>query len=630
MILVEKSARQKPNLLGKEKSPYLLQHAFNPVDWYPWNDEAFKKAAEEDKPVFLSIGYSTCHWCHVMAHDSFEDEEVAALLNEDYIAVKVDREERPDLDQQYMAACQALTGQGGWPLTVFLTPDRKPFYAGTFFPKESRYGISGMLDILPRISEYWKKEKGRVVQAADELVNALNSMTEESRDTESELDEKEGRDILHKAYKQLKSSFDREYAGFGGAPKFPAPHQLLFLLRYGKGQDEQDAVEMVRKTIQALHRGGIFDQLGYGIHRYSVDREWLVPHFEKMLYDQAMTLLAAVETYQLDGDAAAAEMARKIAAYLLREMQAPEGAFYAAEDADSEGEEGTYYVWKLAEMLDLFGEQRGQMLAEYYGVTAEGNFEKGLNVLNRRCDDLQFAEKMGLSIKNLQEEIAETRTVLLAERAKREKPFLDDKVVTAWNGLAIAALARAGKVLGETGFIREAERAAAFIAKNLVTPAGKLLRRYRDKEAAIEAFLDDYAAMTWAYLELYRATGEQQHLDKAVSLNTIMLDLFLNQRGTLNYSTELKGDGQLPFEAEAYDGASPSGYSMAVMNQFRLGRLLQDEELNKTGDKLIAAQLKNLRKQPTAYTYLLSALDYRFNPADQILHCPADGSCEWE
>ncbi len=630
MILVEKSARQKPNLLGKEKSPYLLQHAFNPVDWHPWSDEAFKKAAEEDKPVFLSIGYSTCHWCHVMAHDSFEDEEVAALLNEDYIAVKVDREERPDLDQQYMAACQALTGQGGWPLTVFLTPDRKPFYAGTFFPKESRYGISGMLDILPRISEYWKKEKGRVVQAADELVNALNSMTEESRDTESELDEKEGRDILHKAYKQLKSSFDREYAGFGGAPKFPAPHQLLFLLRYGKGQDEQDAVEMVRKTIQALHRGGIFDQLGYGIHRYSVDREWLVPHFEKMLYDQAMTLLAAVETYQLDGDAAAAEMARKIAAYLLREMQAPEGAFYAAEDADSEGEEGTYYVWKLAEMLDLFGEQQGQMLAEYYGVTAEGNFEKGLNVLNRRCDDLQFAEKMGLSIKNLQEEIAETRTVLLAERAKREKPFLDDKVVTAWNGLAIAALARAGKVLGETGFIREAERAAAFIAKNLVTPAGKLLRRYRDKEAAIEAFLDDYAAMTWAYLELYRATGEQQHLDKAVSLNTIMLDLFLNQRGTLNYSTELKGDGQLPFEAEAYDGASPSGYSMAVMNQFRLGRLLQDEELNKTGDKLIAAQLKNLRKQPTAYTYLLSALDYRFNPADQILHCPADGSCEWE
>lgn len=630
MILVEKSARQKPNLLGKEKSPYLLQHAFNPVDWYPWSDEAFKKAAEEDKPVFLSIGYSTCHWCHVMAHDSFEDEEVAALLNEDYIAVKVDREERPDLDQQYMAACQALTGQGGWPLTVFLTPDRKPFYAGTFFPKESRYGISGMLDILPRISEYWKKEKGRVVQAADELVNALNSMTEESRDTESELDEKEGRDILHKAYKQLKSSFDREYAGFGGAPKFPAPHQLLFLLRYGKGQDEQEAVEMVRKTIQALHRGGIFDQLGYGIHRYSVDREWLVPHFEKMLYDQAMTLLAAVETYQLDGDAAAAEMARKIAAYLLREMQAPEGAFYAAEDADSEGEEGTYYVWKLAEMLDLFGEQRGQMLAEYYGVTAEGNFEKGLNVLNRRCDDLQFAEKMGLSIKNLQEEIAETRTVLLAERAKREKPFLDDKVVTAWNGLAIAALARAGKVLGETGFIREAERAAAFIAKNLVTPAGKLLRRYRDKEAAIEAFLDDYAAMTWAYLELYRATGEQQHLDKAVSLNTIMLDLFLNQRGTLNYSTELKGDGQLPFDAEAYDGASPSGYSMAVMNQFRLGRLLQDEELNKTGDKLIAAQLKNLRKQPTAYTYLLSALDYRFNPADQILHCPADGSCEWE
>lgn len=625
-----KSDNRQPNRLINEKSPYLLQHAYNPVDWYPWGEEAFRKAKEENKPLFLSIGYSTCHWCHVMETDSFEDDEVAALLNKYYVAVKVDREERPDLDQQYMAACQALTGQGGWPLTVFLTPDLKPFYAGTFFPKVSRYGISGMLDILPRISDYWMKEKERVVQAAEELTGALSRLAAESQSVQSELSEDQGRQILSQAYEQLRQNFDREYAGFGDSPKFPAPHQLLFLLRYGAKQEASEAFKMVKKTLEAFHRGGIFDQLGFGIHRYSVDKKWLVPHFEKMLYDQALTLFAAAEAYRLTGNLEARALAKKIITYLLRDMQAPGGAFYAAEDADSEGEEGTFYVWRLAELLELFGPEQGQLLADYYGVTAEGNFEQGLNILSRPHSDSEFASLKDLDQEELQNLLETARVKMLEVRAEREKPFLDDKVITAWNGLLIAALARAGVLLEEPDYIKQAERAAAFIIKHLTLPDGKLLRRYRDQQAAIKGFLDDYAAMVWAYLELYRATLKEEYLKTATSLNEKMMELFGNKQGTLYYSWETEGEGLSPLEAEAYDGAIPSGFSMAVMNQFRLGRLMQDEGLMQRGTKLLSSQGKNLEKQPTAYTYLLTALDYLLTAGEGLTYCPAGGNCDLE
>ncbi len=630
LLMMIKSDNQQPNQLINEKSPYLLQHAYNPVDWYPWGEEAFRKAKEENKPLFLSIGYSTCHWCHVMETDSFEDDEVAALLNKHYVAVKVDREERPDLDQQYMAACQALTGQGGWPLTVFLTPDLKPFYAGTFFPKVSRYGISGMLDILPRISDYWMKEKERVVQAAEELTGALSRLAVESQSGQSELPEDQGRQILSKAYEQLRQNFDREYAGFGDSPKFPAPHQLLFLLRYGAKQEASEAFKMVDKTLEAFHRGGIFDQLGFGIHRYSVDRKWLVPHFEKMLYDQALTLLAAAEAYRLTGNLEARALAKKIVTYLLRDMQAPGGAFYAAEDADSEGEEGTFYVWRLAELLELFGPEQGQLLADYYGVTAEGNFEQGLNILSRPHSDSEFASLKNVDQKELQNLFETARAKMFEARAEREKPFLDDKVITAWNGLLIAALARAGVLLEEPDYIKQAERAAAFIIRHLTLPDGQLLRRYRDQQAAINGFLDDYAAMVWAYLELYRATLKEEYLKTATSLNEQMMELFGNEQGTLYYSREAEGEGLPPLEAEAYDGAIPSGFSMAVMNQFRLGRLMQDEGLMQRGTKLLASQGKNLEKQPTAYTYLLTALDYLLTAGESLTYCPAGGNCDLE
>jgi len=627
--MAKKNNRQ-PNRLIKEKSPYLLQHAYNPVDWYPWGEEAFRKAKEENKPLFLSIGYSTCHWCHVMENDSFEDEDVAALLNKLYVAVKVDREERPDLDQQYMAACQALTGQGGWPLTVFLTPDLMPFYAGTFFPKVSRYGISGMLEILPRISDYWIKENGRVVQAAEELTGALNRLAADSRSGQSELLEDQGRQILSKAYAQMKQNFDQKDAGFGAAPKFPAPHQLLFLLRYGAKHEESAAFEMVEKTLQAFHRGGIFDQLGFGIHRYSVDSKWLVPHFEKMLYDQALTLLAAAEAYHLTGNIEMRDLAKNIVTYLFRDMQAPGGAFYAAEDADSEGEEGTFYVWRLAELLELFGPEQGQLLADYYGVTREGNFEKGLNVLSRPHSDPEFASLKGLDEEELHNLLQTARIKMLEVRAEREKPFLDDKVITAWNGLLIAALARAGVLLEEPDYIKQAERAAAFIAEHLILPDGQLQRRYRDQQAAISGFLDDYAAMVWAYLELYRATLKEEYLKTATAINKKMIELFGNQWGTLNYSRAVEREGLAPLEAEAYDGAIPSGFSMAVMNQFRLGRLLQEDGLQQSGIKLLGAQAKNLKKQPTAYAYLLTALDYRLTAGDSLTYCPAGGNCDLE
>ncbi len=621
---------RKPNRLINEKSPYLLQHAYNPVNWYPWGEEAFRKAKDENKPLFLSIGYSTCHWCHVMEKDSFEDEEVAALLNKYYVAVKVDREERPDLDQQYMAACQALTGQGGWPLTVFLTPDLKPFYAGTFFPKVGRYGISGMLDILPRISDYWLKEKERVVQAAKELTDALSRMAAGSRSGQRELVEVQSRQILSKAYEQLRKSFDRQYAGFGGAPKFPAPHQLLFLLRYGARQEESEALEMVEKTLNAFDRGGIFDQLGYGIHRYSVDNKWLVPHFEKMLYDQALALFAAAEAYRLTGNLEARALAKKLVIYLLRDMQAPGGAFYAAEDADSEGEEGTFYVWRLAELLEIFGSEQGQLLADYYGVTAEGNFEQGLNVLSRPYGDSDYASLKGLKEEELQNLLETARVKMLKVRAEREKPFLDDKVITAWNGMLIAALARAGVLLEEPDYIKQAERAAAFITEHLTLPDGQLLRRYREQQAAIKAFLDDYAAMVWAYLELYRATHKEEYLKTATSLNEQMIGLFASEQGALNYSREAAGEGLPPLEAEAYDGAVPSGFSMAVMNQIRLGKLMQDEGLMQRGKKLLASQVKNLEKQPTAYTHLLTALDYLLTAGEGLNYCPAGGNCDLE
>lgn len=627
---MSKINERQPNRLIYEKSPYLLQHAYNPVDWYPWGDEAFERAKADDKPVFLSIGYSTCHWCHVMEKDSFEDQQVASLLNSLFIPIKVDREERPDLDQQYMAACQALTGQGGWPLTVFLTPDRKPFYAGTFFPRENRYGINGLLEILPRISTYWQKEQSRVIEAADQLVSALKTSAVDAHSALPELNEQEVKSVLENAYQGLKNSYDQEFGGFGSSPKFPAAHQLLFLMHYAHRHYPEDARKMVQQTLEALYRGGIFDQIGYGLHRYSVDRQWLVPHFEKMLYDQAITVLAAVEFYQINRNQEAADLAVKIIDYVLENLQGPEGAFYTAEDADSEGAEGTYYIWDLAELLSFLGPNHGKIAADYYGVTEEGNFEDGHNVLHRQIEDHRFADDKGINLSELQTILTKVREKMLLQRAKRPKPFRDDKIITAWNGLMIAALARAGKVLKQPRYIEEAERAFSFIQNNLVSSSGRLLRRYRDNEAAVPAFLDDYAALVWALLELYKASGQQLYLETALKINKTGLELFATEDGRLLYREGTEETGMTELEADAYDGAFPSGFSMMVMNQIILGRLTQDNRLSTRAEKLIASRMRGLKQQPTAYTYLLTALDTLFNQVGPVPHCSTDGNCTLE
>ena len=627
---MSKINERQPNRLINEKSPYLLQHAYNPVDWYPWGDEAFERAKADNKPVFLSIGYSTCHWCHVMEKDSFEDQQVASLLNSLFIPIKVDREERPDLDQQYMAACQALTGQGGWPLTVFLTPDRKPFYAGTFFPRENRYGINGLLEILPRISTYWQKEQSRVIEAADQLVSALKTSAVDAHSALPELNEQEVKSVLENAYQGLKNSYDQEFGGFGSSPKFPAAHQLLFLMHYAHRHYPEDARKMVQQTLEALYRGGIFDQIGYGLHRYSVDRQWLVPHFEKMLYDQAITVLAAVESYQINRNQEAADLAVKIIDYVLKNLQGPEGAFYTAEDADSEGAEGTYYIWDLAELLSLLGPNHGKIAADYYGVTEEGNFEDGHNVLHRQVEDHRFADDKGINLSELQTILIKIREKMLLQRAKRPKPFRDDKIITAWNGLMIAALARAGKILKQPRYLEEAERAFSFIQNNLVSSSGRLLRRYRDNEAAVPAFLDDYAALVWALLELYKASGQQLYLETALKINKTGLELFATEDGRLLYREGTEETGMTELEADAYDGAFPSGFSMMVMNQIILGRLTQDNRLSARAEKLIASRMRGLKQQPTAYTYLLTALDTLFNQVGPVPHCSTDGNCTLE
>ena len=628
---MKNDGEKQANRLIHEKSPYLIQHAHNPVDWYPWGEEAFSKAKREDKPVFLSIGYSTCHWCHVMEKDSFEDLEVAALLNEHYVSIKVDREERPDLDQKYMAACQALTGQGGWPLTVFLTPDKKPFYAGTFFPKSSRYGITGMIDILPRLSTFWKEERTRVVQAGDELTEALRQMTRTSKeDLSAAVQKLPGTELLEKAYQQFKSSYDQQYGGFGQAPKFPAPHQLIFLLRYWKRTGSEDALAMVLKTLKAMHRGGIFDQLGYGLHRYSVDSRWLVPHFEKMLYDQAFTALAALEAFQASGDQEMALLARKIFSYVLTDLASEEGAFYSAEDADSEGEEGTFYVWEPEELSAVLGQERGQLAAEYYGVTKTGNFEHGKSILHRLFEDEAFADSRDISAGEWKKISEEVRLSLLDARSRRERPFRDDKIITSWNGMIIAALARGFSVLKDTAYLEAAVRAADFIMDKMVSAEGRLLRRYREDEAAIPGFLDDYSNLTWAFLELYRATAEQRFLQNAERLNREMLELFDAGGGILHYSA-FNGDPQEDaLEAEAYDGAVPSGVSVAAMNLLQLGRMLQQEDLVEKGKSLILTRRDKLEDHPTGFSYLLAAFDYAVSSSEEHFYCTLDGNCGWK
>lgn len=578
------------NKLINEKSPYLLQHAHNPVYWYPWGEEAFERAMKEDKPIFLSIGYSTCHWCHVMERESFEDFEVASALNENFISIKVDREERPDIDHIYMAYCQAFTGQGGWPLSIFLTPNKEPFYAGTYFPKHNRYGMSGFLSVLEEIKNSWQTNKQKIAEYSSFVVKSLER--EKTSDTNFN-----PKTLLNKAYTHLKNSFESTFGGFSTAPKFPTPHNLIFLLRTYYKSRESTALDMVEKNLVSMYKGGIFDHIGFGFCRYSTDKKWLVPHFEKMLYDNALLATTYLEAYKITKKELYADIARKIFTYILRDMTSPQGGFYSAEDADSEGHEGKFYVFTYDEIKELLQED-GELFCRIFGVTKEGNFEGKniLNLINSTIDE------------NQREFIENCRQKLYTYREGRIHPFKDDKILTGWNGLMIAALAIGGKILKDENYIRAAEKAADFILNNLVRQDGRLLARYRDGDSSILAYVDDYAFLIWSLLELYETSFKEKYLALAIHYNDELLRLFWDNNNGGLFMNGSDGEVLIIRPKEIYDGAIPSGNSVSALNFLRLARLTNNSELEELANKQFKAFGSQVSEAPSAYTFFSSAL----------------------
>jgi len=588
------------NKLFQEKSPYLLQHAHNPVDWYPWGIEAFEKATQEDKPIFLSIGYSTCHWCHVMERESFEDQEVANILNDYYISIKVDREERPDIDHIYMSICQALTGSGGWPLTIIMTPDKKPFFTGTYFPKYGKMGLMGLIDILSKIAETWSHSKHLLYQSGDEITNAIKSTNQKNKaNSLTENDIKSG--VLG-----LLQSFDSTYGGFGFAPKFPMPHNLMLLLRYWKKYKDQKALEIVEKSLVSMYHGGIFDHIGFGFSRYSTDRQWLAPHFEKMLYDNALLSITYSEAYQATGKKVFGDTAEKIFEYILRDMTSSEGGFYSAEDADSEGEEGKFYTWTKNEIESLLEPSDAELFCNYYDITSEGNFE-GKNIPNliKISKDVSLQEKEHLNF---------CRQKLFDYREQRIHPYKDDKILTSWNGLMIAALSFGSRVLGNENYLRCAEKAVNFIISNLRDENGKLLARYRDGESAYPGYIDDYAFLIWGLIELYEASHKSEYLKYALDFNQQLIDDFWDKEkgGLFLYSKD--SEQLLLRPKDSYDGSTPSGNSVSTMNFLRLARLTGRFELEEFAKKQFESFGDMIKASPTSHTFFL--MSYLFSSAD--------------
>jgi hypothetical protein len=601
------------NRLSREKSHYLLQHAENPVDWYPWGEEAFDKAKREDKPIFLSIGYSTCHWCHVMAHESFEDEEVGRMLNEFFVAIKVDREERPDVDMVYMAVCQAITLKGGWPLSVFMTPDAKPFYAGTYFPKTGRMGMPGFMDIISHIANAWAKDRTPLLEASEKITKGIQPRP--SSGSMAEL----GLDTLKKGYDQLAQAFDPKWGGFGSAPKFPTPHNLTFLLRWHRRNGEVNALRMVEKTLDNMRYGGIFDHIGYGFCRYSVDERWLVPHFEKMLYDQAMLTMAYTETHQATGEVRYGKVAAEILTYVLRDMTAPEGGFYTAEDADSEGEEGLFYVWTPTEIKEHLGKDLADLFCRFYDIGPHGNFEDGRSILHTRIPLESFAAREKMEVAELQRLLEEARERLFMKRERRVHPLKDDKILTSWNGLMIAAMAKAYQALGDQAYVDAAQGAAGFILDNLTKDGYRLFRRYRDGDVAYPGYLDDYSNFVWGLIELYEATFETSYLEEAINLNHSMIDLFWDETHDGFFYSGKDNEVLIKQSKEIYDGAIPSSNSVAILNLVRLSRITGDVDLGRKAEQAAGAFAKRIRAYPSAYTQFLAALDFIIGPSHEIV-----------
>jgi uncharacterized protein len=601
------------NRLIHEKSPYLLQHAGNPVDWYPWGDEAFARAARENKPVFLSIGYATCHWCHVMAHESFEDAGIATILNTHFISIKVDREERPDIDSVYMSVCQMMTGKGGWPLTVFLTPEKKPFFAGTYLPKESRFGMTGLPDLLNRIIQVWQENHDDILRSAEEIAAALHQEQEPYLDGIPDIS------LLESGYEELVLKFDAENGGFGGAPKFPTPHTLLFLLRFWQRKGNKRALTMVEKTLHELRGGGIYDQIGGGFHRYSTDAQWRVPHFEKMLYDQALLVMAYTEAYQATRNMDYKKTAEDIITYVFFSLTSPDGAFFSAEDADNPGGEGAFYLWTTGEIERILGKDDAIIAARMFGITPAGNYQEpgtgpGQNILTCKKSIAEAGSSIGLSKADLEIKLASIRSRLFAAREDRSRPALDDKILTDWNGLFIAALAQAARAFGNEHYLTTARRAMQFIVTRMFAPGGGLLHRYRDGESAISAFGDDYAFTIKALIELYESTFDAGYLSTAIELNTWFVAHFHdNARGGF-FTTSDSAEIHLVRKKEIYDGAIPSCNSIAFENLVRLGHLTGDALYEQLASELSRTFASPVNQSPSAHAWFLCALDGAIGP----------------
>jgi hypothetical protein len=615
---MEPKQEPKPNRLINEKSPYLLQHAYNPVDWYPWSEEALDRAKVEDKPIFLSIGYASCHWCHVMEAECFSDQQVADLLNQAFVCIKVDREERPDLDASYMAVCQAMGRSCGWPLNVLMTPKLNPFFAQSYIPKYSRAGIIGILDLTQQVMQMWKIQRVQLEIVGADIKARLQTM--EKRTPQA----LPGKDVLVDCFDRLKLDYDKENGGFGSAPKFPTPHKLMYLLHRYAHTGEKSALSMAENTLRKMRLGGIFDQLGFGFHRYSTDAVWLVPHFEKTLYDQALLTLAYVEAYQATSAGKFMVSAKETLDYTLRDLTlGGDGGFYSAQDADSEGEEGKYYLWTVNEVLAALSPADAELAIHIYGLKPEGNYlddkrhYNGENILHIAEPLEDLAAYKGLTVDEFIMQMGKIQRILFKARQKRVAPAVDDKVLADWNGLMIAALAKAGSVLNEPRYLEAAKKTADFIL-NRMRRENVLFHRYAKGEVAVEGFLEDYAFTAYGFIELYEATLQDEYLQAAADLAKVMVGKFWDSQDGGFYQTE-KSQAAMPRLKPLYDGATPSGNSVALQDLLWLSRLSDQPTYETMAAQMIKIFAEEVQSAPEAFTFFLSALDFQIGPSYSVV-----------
>jgi uncharacterized protein len=619
-VQTQPNIERKPNRLIHQKSPYLLQHAYNLVDWYPWSQEAFEKAKAENKPIFLSIGYASCHWCHVMEKECFEDEEVANLLNSAFICIKVDREERPDLDAAYMAVCQAMGRSCGWPLNILMTPKMNPFFVASYVPKNNMGGLTGLVELVPQVMDIWKLRRNELEIVGADIKSRIEAM--EKRTPENEL----GKEVLQEAYEMLARDFDGENGGFGRAPKFLRPHSLLFLLCYWNRSGDKNALDIVEKTLRQMRLGGIFDQIGFGFHRYSTDAVWLVPHFEKMLYDQALLALAYTEAYQATAAGKFKLTAKETLEYVQRELASSEGGFYSAEDADTEGEEGKFYLWTMEEVVEALEPADADLAVHLFGLKAEGNYfdaavgkTNGKNILHLATPLAEIAAYKGLTLDELITRLGSIRNALFEARKKRVPPAKDGKVLTDWNGLMVAALARASQVFSEPRYLQAATKTADFLLNQMRDEAGTLYHRFAKGERAVEGFLDDYAFFAFGLIELYEASFEDKYLQAASALTRLMVAKFWDEKNGGFYFTEKSSEAALHRLKQVYDGAVPSGNSVALLNLLRLSLLANDSTYQNMATKLTKAFSQETQSAPEAYTFLLAGVGFAVGPSYSVL-----------